>query len=123
MVLDAIPIEDLAGRSGRVRGRGYVHENEAAWELLGEAVEAFMIDLRRRAGLGLMDAAAALAAGIVSGLYQSRPADDGTVVAYAGPDALEELADEALREAARLGVAPPPPQIADDYWPEWSDRS
>jgi hypothetical protein len=33
----AIELEDLAARSGRVRGRGYVHENEAAWELLTEA--------------------------------------------------------------------------------------
>ncbi len=33
----AIELKDLAARSGRVRGRGYVHENEAAWELLTEA--------------------------------------------------------------------------------------
>lgn len=117
----AIGIEDLAGRSGRIRGRGYVHENEAAWELVSEAVESFMIDLRRRADLGLTDAAAAIAAGIVSGLYRSRGLEDGTVATYAGPDAVEELADEALREAARLGVELPP-QTADDYWPEWSER-
>jgi hypothetical protein len=119
--IDAISIEDLASRSGRVRGRGYVHENEAAWELLSETVEPFMADLRRRAGLGLTDAAAAVAAGIVSGLYQSRQPDDGTVAAYAGPDAPGELADEALREADRLGVTPPP-QTADDHWPEWSEH-
>lgn len=120
--IDAITIEDLAGRSGRIRGRGYVHENEAAWELLSEAIQPFMTDLRRRAALGLPDAAAAVAAGIVSGLYQSRHPDDGTVAAYAGPDAVEELADEALREAARLGVAPHQ-ATADGYWPEWSERS
>ena len=119
--IDAISIEDLAGRTGRIRVRGYVHENESAWELLSEAVEPFMMDLRRRAGLGLTDAAAAIAAGIASGLYQSRQPDDGTVAAYAGPDAVEELADEALREAARLGVTPPP-QTPDDHWPEWSEH-
>jgi hypothetical protein len=45
-----------------------------------------------------------------------------TVAAHAGPDAAEELADEALREAARLGVTPSP-QTADDYWPDWSEHS
>lgn len=119
--LDAIPLEDLAGRSGRVRSRGYVHENEAAWELIGEAVEPFLTDLRRRAGLGLIDAAAAVAAGIVSALYRSRHPEDGTVVAYAGPDAVGELADETLREAARLGVDLLP-QTADELWPEWSEH-
>ncbi len=29
--LREIPLEDLAGRCGRIRGRGYVDENEAAW--------------------------------------------------------------------------------------------
>jgi len=119
--LDAIPLEDLAGRSGRIRGRGYVQENEAAWDLIGEAVEPFITDLRRRAGLGFTDAAAAVAVGIVSGLYQSRHPAGGTVVAYAGPDAVGELADETLREAARLGVELPP-QTADDLWPEWSEH-
>lgn len=57
----------------------------------------------------------------MSGLYQSRHPDDGTVAAYAGPDAVEELADEALRAAARLGVTPPP-QTANDHRPEWSEH-
>ncbi len=117
--LEAIPLEDLAGRAGRVRGRGYVHENEAAWELIGEVIEPFLTDLSRRAGLALMDAAAAIAIGIVAGLYQTREPEDGTVVAYAGPDALTELADEVINEATKLGVALPP-DAADHYWPEWS---
>lgn len=120
--LSTIPLDDLGARCGRVRGRGYVHETDAAWELLGETVEPFMIDLRRHAGLGLMDAAAAVATGIVAGCYQARDAEDGTVVAYAGPDALSELADEALQEATRLGVALPA-DAADEHWPEWSGRS
>ncbi len=120
--LEAIPLEDLAARSGRIRGRGYVDENEAAWEILSEAVEPFLIDLRRRAGLGMTDAAAAIAAGIVAGLYQAREPEDGTVVAYAGPDAVSELADEIISETTRLGVALPP-EAADHYWPEWSSLS
>ncbi|MGQ0433136.1 MAG: hypothetical protein ACT452_12100 [Microthrixaceae bacterium] len=121
-VLESIPLEDLANRSGRIRGRGYVHESEAAWELVSEAVDPFMIDLRRRAGLGLMAAAAVVATGVVAGLYQAREPEDGTVVAYARPDALSELADEVVNESARLAVALPP-EAADHYWPEWSELS
>ena len=117
--LDEIPVEDLAARSGRVRGRGYVHENEAAWELVGEAVEPFMSDVRRRAALGLTDAASARVTGIVAGLYRSRGPIDGTVVAYAGPDVLTELADEAIRDATQNGV-PPGEDAAGRYWPQWS---
>ena len=120
--LDAIPLEDIGARSGRIRGRGYVDENEAAWELLNEVIEPFLIDLRRRAGLRMTDAAAAIATGIVAGLYQARAPEDGTVVAYAGPDALSELADEVISEANRLGVALPA-GAADEHWPDWTPRS
>jgi len=116
--LEYIPLDDLGARSGRVRGRGYVHENEAAWELVSEAVEPFIADLRRRAGLGLADAAAVVATGIVAGLYQAREPEDGTVVAYAGPDALGELADEVLNETSKLGLRLPA-DAAGTYWPEW----
>jgi hypothetical protein len=114
----AIPLEDLAARSGRVRGRGYVHENEAAWELVSQAIEPFLIDLRRRASLGFTDAAIAIATGIVVGLYDARDPADGTVLNYAGPDALVELATEVLVEAANLGVHLP--ADAGDRWPDWS---
>ena len=120
--LEDVSLEDLASRSGRVRGRGYVHETDGAWELVSEAVEPFMIDLRRRSRLGLMDAAAAVTMGIVAGLYQVREPEEGTVVAYAGPDALSDLAEEALKEAARLGVVVPS-QAPDDYWPQWPELS
>lgn len=117
--LHSIPLEDLASRCGRVRGRGYVHETEAAWELLGEAAEPFLDDIRRRANLGLVDAATVVTTGIVAGLYRCRAPEDGTVVAYAGPDALSELADDALQEAARRGVLLDA-NAAESYWPEWS---
>jgi hypothetical protein len=35
--LEELPLDALAMRSGRIRGRGYVHETEAAWEILEEA--------------------------------------------------------------------------------------
>lgn len=115
--VEAIPLEDLAARSGRVPGRGYVHENEAAWELISQAVEPFLIDLRRRARLGLTEAAIALTTGVVAGLYDGQAPADGTVLSYAGPDAPVELATEALAEAANLGVHLP--ADAGDRWPGW----
>lgn len=118
--LEAIPLDDLAARSGRIRGRGYVDETEAAWELVTEAVEPFRADLRRRGGLDLTDAAAALAVGIVAGLYRLREPQDGTVLAYAGPDAPSEFASEVIREANRLGVVLPT-DISSRYWPNWPD--
>jgi hypothetical protein len=118
--LTGIALEDLAARAGRVRGRGYVHETDAAWELVHEVVAPFLADVRRRAGLGLRGAAGTVATGIVAGLYEVRDPEDGSVLAYAGPDSPGELADEVLREAGRLGV-----EIPDDapvqWWPRWTD--
>jgi hypothetical protein len=116
--LEELPLDALAMRSGRIRGRGYVHETEAAWEILSEAVEPFRADLRRRASLGL-DAAAAVAAGIVAGLYRCREPEDGTVVAYAGPDSLSQLADEVMDEATKVGLVLSR-DVADQFWPDWS---
>lgn len=116
--LEELPLDALAMRSGRIRGRGYVHETDAAWELLEEAVEPFLADLRRRAILGL-DAAVDVAAGIVAGLYRCREPEDGTIVAYAGPDLLSELADQVMNDANRLGVVLSP-DVAELLWPDWS---
>lgn len=116
--LEELPLDALAMRSGRIRGRGYVHETDAAWELLEEAVEPFLADLRRRAILGL-DAAVDVAAGIVAGLYRCREPEDGTIVAYAGPDLLSELADQVMNDANRLGVVLSP-DVAELLRPDWS---
>src|SRR6266536_2614569 len=45
--------DQLAYRAGGVRGRGYVHENEAASEILEELLQPDLDDLARRAALGL----------------------------------------------------------------------
>jgi hypothetical protein len=90
--LTQLSLEDLAGRAGRVPGRGYVHETEAAWELAEESIETLLDDIERRAALGLADAATRVTAGIIAGLYRLRQPDDGTVLAYAGEDAPSELA-------------------------------
>jgi len=117
--LRGIPLDALGARAGRVRGGGYVHEVDAAWELVEEAVEPFRADLERRASLGSVDAAATLAVGIVAGLCRVREPQMGTVLAYAGEDISSELASGALELAARLGVEVPP-GADDEHWPDWT---
>lgn len=118
--LMSIALEDLGGRVGRVRGRGYVNESEGAWELVRETIEPFLADVRRRAGLGLDVAACFLAAGTIAGLHRCRDPEDGSVVAYAGPDFPRELADEVLEVATDLGIEIPA-EIAAHYWHDWAD--
>ena len=65
----------LGARPGRIRGRGYVDETEAAWELVTEAVDSFRADLRRTE-LDLTDAAATLARPRLS--ESLRPEDSGS---------------------------------------------
>lgn len=115
-----ISLDSLAARAGRVRGRGYVHETEAAWELVDEAMEPFRSDLDRRSELGLVDAAAILAVGIVAGVYRSRKPEEGSVLAYAGEDTPIDLASEFLDRAERLGVTIPD-DAGESHWPGWPD--
>lgn len=117
--LIGIPLDVLGSRAGRVPG-GYVHETDAAWELVEEAIEPFRSDLTRRAELGHPDAAKSLAIGIVAGLHQVRGPEMGTVLAYAGEDAPSELAASVVDLAARLDVDVPE-EAAATYWPSWAD--
>ncbi len=119
--LVSVPLDDLGARAGRVRGRGYVHETDAAWELVEEVIGLFRSDLERRAALGYPDAAASMAVGIVAGLYRVREPEMGTVLAYAGEDAPSELAASVIDRAGRLRVAIPD-DAAETYWPCWDLR-
>lgn len=115
-----IPLDALAARAGRVRGRSYVHETDAAWELVEEAVAPFLADLERRAALGLSDAATSVAVGIVTGLYRVREPEMGTVLAYAGEDTPSELAGSVIERAGKLGLAIPV-DATETNWPRWDD--
>ncbi len=64
-----------------------MHENEAASEILEELLQPELDDLARRAALGPHDAARQIALGLLRGLASCRDdVEDGTVLAYAGPD-------------------------------------
>lgn len=120
--LVSIPVDALGARAGRVRGRGYVHETEAAYELVNEVIEPFRLDLARRTALGLLDPAAKLVVGIVAGIYRARDPEDGTVLAYAGEDTPIEIATDVLDRAAELGVRIPD-GAPSSHWPRWPDLS
>jgi hypothetical protein len=73
-VVDAVTsldIEDLGGRAGATRW-GYTEPTEAAWQLLEESMEDCLADMKRRAELGLTDAAVPCAAASSSGCTKPR---------------------------------------------------
>jgi len=113
-------ISQLAYRSGRVRGRGYVHENEAASEILEELLQPELDDLTRRAGLGLHDAARQIAIGLLRGLANCHNVEDGTVLAYAGPDITDDLA-WSVRNALAKADLDLPDDIVESLPPDQSD--
>jgi hypothetical protein len=73
-VLDAVTslgIDAFYGRTGK-KPWGYVEPTEAAWELLGEATEDFITDMKRLAELGLQQAAQKICCAVVLGLHRSK---------------------------------------------------
>jgi hypothetical protein len=97
--------DQLAYRAGQVHGRGYVHENEAAYEILEELLQSELDDLTRRDGFGLRDAARQMAIGLLRGLANcQRNVEDGTVLAYAGPDITDDLAWSVHDTLAKTGL-------------------
>ena len=91
-----VDLDDLNGRAGR-HSWGYTEPTEAAWELLGEAVEPFVEDMKRHLGLGLHAEAFEICKGIVLGLYQCRHASGDEFLSWA-EDFPAEAAGNALAE-------------------------
>lgn len=104
--LIGVDIWELNGRAGYRPGMGYVHEVEAADELLDEALQPFLDDLHRRARLGHLDAATDLATGVLHGLRDCGHADSDTLLQYS-PDFATERAAEVIDQCERLGVILP----------------
>jgi hypothetical protein len=116
--LGDLALEDLAVRAGRQPGRGYVHENEAANELVEAAMSPIVEDVRRRARLGMHDAAGQLTLGVLAGLYRCRDAPEGSVLAYAGEDTPSELARWIAGEVTSAVVELQPADLA-AACPDW----
>jgi len=117
--------EELNARAGRHEW-GYVEPTDAAWELLEEAIEDFVMDARRRRELGLVAAAESMFQGIVLGLYEIRDAPSGDVLGWA-PDFPAEAAGQAIETL--LKATPPEDRshtrdrikaFLEEWAPEWT---
>jgi len=120
----SLDIQDLNVRAGRTR-YGYTEPTDAAWQLLEESVEDCLADMKRRAELGLTDAAITMCRGIVAGLYKARgTASDGPLgwapdfpaeeAGHAVAELLRAIPDQSKNSIRTLLLA----AIADDV-PDW----
>jgi hypothetical protein len=124
-----LSLDDLNGRAGR-HSWGYTEPTEAAWELLEEAVEPFVEDMRRHLSLGLDEEAFEICKGILLGLYQCRDASGDEFLGWAS-DFPAEAAGNTLADwiaADKQGVSrtlPVPNRVlflrkfVDEHVPEW----
>lgn len=90
----SIGLDALNSRAGR-QPWGYVEPTEAAWELLQEAIEDLLGDMKRGTELGLESAAESICRGIVLGLYQVKGSSTEGALGWA-PDFPAEAAAQAV---------------------------
>ena len=81
---------------------GYVGPDEAAGELLDEAVEPFVNDMKRYLKMGLEDQARQFCQGILLGLYRVRDGGENDILGWA-PDFPGEAAANALEVWSETG--------------------
>ena len=122
--ITSIDLEALNGRAGS-HSWGYVEPSEAATELLTEAIEDRVEEMKRSLELGLLAPAEALCAGIVQGLYRARDTKYDGALGWAVDFPTEEagfLVGEFLkgcsptsRKAARVKLM----QVLTERAPEW----
>lgn len=116
-------IDDLETRAGR-KSWGYVEPTEAAWDLLGEALDPFLAEMNRHIELGFEAAAVGTCSGIVLGLHRCRGKSSDQVLGWA-EDFLAETAGHAVATLARESAARHrrawrlPDAVVDEV-PEWA---
>jgi hypothetical protein len=86
--------DDLNGRAGK-QSWGYVEPSEAAGELLEEALEPFIDDMKRYLEAGQEEPACQFCQGILLGLYRVRDSEND-LLSWA-PDFPGEAASDALK--------------------------
>lgn len=95
--------DDLNGRAGS-HSFGYVEPSEAVGELLEEAPEPFVDDMKRRLEMGLEDQASQFCQGILLGLYGVRDGRENDILNWV-PDFPGEAAANALKVGSETGGA------------------
>jgi len=125
-VLD-LDLSELNSRAGRQEW-GYVEPAEAAWEILAEAIDPFLDDMKRHIELGFEAAALATCSGIVLGLYRCRGKNSQLLgwaedfPADAAGDAVTMLASESRAKHRRAWVLPDTVVVQVPEWVEWIGR-
>lgn len=116
--LRSLPLEALNDRAGYQRGRGYVHECDAAAEVVQEALEPYLDDIARRLALGMTAPAHQVAAGVLAGLHacDGEHGSDG-LLGYAGD--MDNYAHAVLMLLDRHR-APLPDDLLAATCPAWS---
>ncbi len=119
--LRALHLGQLADRAGPQWEGGYVDPTEAADELLYEAVQPYLEDLKPRARIGAVEAAREIGLGVLTGLYACRGEDDNDrVLTHAGmPDAVDDLGSLAIRIMEKAGLDVPNDWLAEQC-PAWA---
>ena len=124
-----LDIDDLNGRAGS-HSWGYVEPVEAASELLEEAVEPFLEDMKRHLHLGLAAEALEICKGIVLGLYRCRDGSENEFLGWA-EDFPAEAAGSAVDDWIAAGKPGPSGKLhgkdcvlllrefVDEHVPEW----
>ena len=95
----SIGIDAVNVRAGRTSW-GYVDPTDGAWELLEEAVESIVDDMKRRMALGRGFAAEAMCRGIVVGLRRAGEFESDGALGWA-PDFPAETACDVVGELLR----------------------
>lgn len=98
--LTGIDLDALNGRAGR-HSWGYVEPSEAAVELLEEAIEERVEDMKRRLGMEMVASAQTLCGGLIEGLYASRKPNSDGALGWA-PDFPAEHAGFLVQEFLEL---------------------
>jgi len=75
--LEALDVDDLYSRSGKTR-YGYVDPNEESWEMFEEALNSFIVEMKKNQKRSLPAAAKTYCVGIVKGLlkYEKESSSD-----------------------------------------------
>jgi hypothetical protein len=100
IAVTGLDLDALNGRAGK-HSWGYMEPSEAAWELLEEAVEDFVDDMKRKVEADLMTAAETVCVGIVAGLSEAEGAKSEDVLGWA-PDFPAEHAGHIVEEFLKL---------------------
>jgi len=119
--LSAFDLDDLNGRAGK-HSWGYTSPDEAAYQLLEEALDPFLEDMKRQRDLGLEREALEICKGVVLGLYRLREVQ-GDFLGWAADfpaEAAEDTVDAwSVGEQGSGKRRTFPPDFVKEHVPEW----